>query len=210
MDIIESLNWRSAIKNFDPSKKVAEKDLETLIEAANLAPTSGGFQPFKLLVISNQELKEQLVEHTFGQKQVAEASHVLVFAYQTKVDESLVDNYIDRAVKARGVTHESMQQFAQGMKGFIANIDEAGKSTWVAKQAYIALGVVMSAAAELKIDSCPMEGFNPMKYQELLGLEKEGLMPAVVLPIGYRSEEDKYSQMPKVRKSREELVLEFK
>ncbi len=209
MNIIESLNWRSSIKKFDTSKKVSQQDLDQLLEAANLAATSGGFQPFKVVAISNEELKNKLVEHSYGQPQVGESSHLLVFAIETNIDVHIVDEYIERAAAIRNQKVEDMQQYKEGMSMFIQGMDVNTRQSWARSQAYIALGTVLAAAAELKIDTCPMEGFTPQKYDEILGLTEKGLTAAVILPIGYRSEEDYYSKMAKVRKSREEFVIEL-
>lgn len=209
MNILESLQWRSAIKQFDTTKTINREDLDQLIEAANLAATSGGFQPFKLVVVGAGELKDQLANHAYGQPQVKDASHLLVFAYQTDVDETMVDTYIERAAEVRSVDKSAFDGYAQSMKMYISSMDEATRGIWARNQTYIALGTVLTAAAQLKIDSCPMEGFEADKYQEILDLGSKNLMPTVILPIGYRSENDVHSKEAKVRKTREEFVLEL-
>lgn len=209
MTVIQSLNWRASIKQFDTSKKLQAADVEKLVEAANLTASSGGLQPFKLVVVSNDAIKKELVAASFNQAQVADASHLLVFAIEENIDESLVDRYIERAIEVRGVGKESLHGFAHSMKMYIQSIDTANRQAWAKNQAYIALGTVMVAAADLKIDTCPMEGFNPVAYQEALGLKDKGLMPVVILPVGYRSEEDVYSKAEKVRKTRDNFVIEI-
>lgn len=209
MNILESLQWRSAIKQFDTTKTINREDLDQLIEAANLAATSGGFQPFKLVVVGPGELKDQLGNHAYGQPQVKDASHLLVFAYQTDVNETMVDTYIERAAEVRSVDKSAFDGYAQSMKMYISSMDEATRGIWARNQTYIALGTVLTAAAQLKIDSCPMEGFEADKYQEILDLGSKNLMPTVILPIGYRSENDVHSKEAKVRKTREEFVLEL-
>lgn len=209
MNILESLNWRAAIKQFDTEKKVSQEDIDNLIEAANLTATSGGFQPFKLVVLSEGELKSQVANHAYGQPQVKDASHVLIFAIETNITEDMVDTYIERASSIRNVSKESFAGYANSMKMYISSMDDNAKYTWAKTQAFIALGTVLAAAAEMRVDSCPMEGFEPLKFQEILGLESKNLMPVAILPIGYRSENDVHSKEAKVRKTREEFVLEL-
>lgn len=209
MNIIESLKWRSAIKQFDPSKKVNQADLEQLIEAANLTATSGGFQPFKLVVISQGELKDQLANHTYGQPQVKDASHVLVFAVETNITEDIVETYIERAAEVRNLKKEDFEGYANSMKMYLSSMDADTRYAWAKNQSYIALGTVITAAADMRIDTCPMEGFEPLKYQEILDLGSKNLMPVSILPIGYRSENDVHSKEAKVRKTRENFVLEL-
>lgn len=208
MSLINALEWRSATKQFDTTKEVSKEDLNTLIKAANLAPTSGGMQPFKLIVVKNKALQENLVEDTFNQTQVAQASHVLVFAIEENMD-GLVSRYIDRAIEARNMKREDLQGYADSMNYYIGSMNEETKLSWAKSQAFISLGMVMSAAAELKIDSCPMEGFVPDNYQTKLDLKSKELKPVVILPIGYRSTEDKYADLPKVRKSKSDFLIEI-
>lgn len=209
MSILESLQWRSAIKQFDPTKKVSQEDLNHLIEAANLTATSGGFQPFKLIVVSEGDLKDQLANHAYGQPQVKDASHVLVFAVQTQVDERIIQDYIDRAAEVRNVDKSAFDGYANSMKMYMSSMDTETRFAWSKNQSYIALGTVLTAAADMRIDTCPMEGFEPLKYQELLDLESKNLMPVSILPIGYRSDNDTHSKEAKVRKTRENFVIEL-
>jgi nitroreductase len=209
MSLIESLKWRSAIQKFDPSKKVNAENLETLLEAGRLSPTSGGFQPFKIVVVSNEELKKKMIPVSYGQEKVAECSHLLVFAIETEINDGTVDRYIELAAEVRGQDKETLNGYSESMKNFVGSMDDAFKYTWARSQAYIALGMVMAMAAEMKIDSGPMEGFDPLKYQEMLDLKSKNLMPVVVLPIGYRSDEEYLANLPKVRKSRENFILEI-
>ena len=205
MSLLESLNWRAAIKKFDPSQKVSQDDLDKLLEAGNLTATSGGLQPFKIAVVSNEQTRSKLVPASYGQQQVADASHVLVFAVETDVDEGIIDAFAKRIQKVRNYVPE----YLGSMKNYIAAMDSDARQAWAKNQAYIALGTVLTAAADLRIDTCPMEGFNALEYQELLGLKEKNLMPVLVLPIGYRAAGDAYSKEAKVRKTREEFVLEL-
>lgn len=190
-------------------KKVKAEDLERLLEAGNLAATSGGFQPFKMVVLNNVELQTQLIPMSYGQSQVKDASHVLIFAIESNIDTGIVDTYIKRATEVRGQGKEELIAYSDSMKDWISSMDDAAKYNWAKNQAYISLGTVLAVAAELRIDTCPMEGFDPLQYQELLGLKSKNLMPVLVLPIGYRSIEDKLSKENKVRKTRENFVLEL-
>ncbi len=208
MNIIESLKWRAAVRKYDTTQKVNKENLEALLEAGNLTATSMGLQPFKIVVISNDELKKQLVPMSYNQQHVADASHVLVFAIETNINQSTIDTYIARTMELRKLQMSDLQGYKDAVSGYISMMDEDKRKEWATKQAYIALGTVMTAAAALKIDSCAMEGFDPLQYQELLNLESENLMPVVILPIGYRSKEE--ASLPKVRKTREEFVLEIK
>lgn len=208
MSLINALQWRFATKVFDPSKEVSPQYLDQLIEAANLTPTSGGMQPFKLVVLKNKKLQQNLVQDSYNQIQVAQASHILIFAIEENL-EGLVDRYIQRAMEVRGMKKEDLQDYADSMNHYISAMDSDAQMGWAKSQAFISLGMVMAAAAELKIDSCPMEGFIADHYQTKLGLKEKNLKPVVILPIGYRSSEDKYADMPKVRKTKTDFLLEI-
>ncbi|WP_196889899.1 NAD(P)H-dependent oxidoreductase [Aureivirga sp. CE67] len=208
MNIIESLKWRAAVRNFDSSKKVSTENVNALVEAGNLTATSMGLQPFKIIVLHNEEIQKELIPYSYNQKQVGEASHVLIFAIETNVNQQTIDNYLERHIEVRNVEASSLENYKNSMSNYLSMMDEETKKTWATKQAYIALGTVMTAAADLKIDSCAMEGFDPEKYQEMLGLKEENLLPVVVLPIGYRSEEEMMAGLPKVRKALENFVIE--
>ena len=209
MNLIESLKWRSATKKFDPTKKVSTSDLEKLIEAGNLAPTSAGLQPFRLVVVNNPEVREQLTPASWGQAQITEASHLLVFGIQTNSSEELIDNYVNRVAEVRNQDITSLDGLKEMVSGFVNPMDADTRASWFAKQAYISMGTVISAAAEMKIDTCPMEGFDPTQYAEILKLNDKNIMPVCVLAIGYRSDEDVFSKMEKVRKKRNDFVLEI-
>ena len=207
--IIASLNWRSAIKKFDPEKKLSESDLETLIEAANLAPSSGGLQPFQLIVVSDPELKAKLQPVSYGQPQVVDCSHLFIFAAKTAIDMQLVEDYVQRMAEVRNVDPAALGGVKQSMGGFIGAMSDDQKIGWAARQAYISLGFVISAAAAMRIDTCPMEGFSPQQYVEILGLEEKGLMPFALLTVGYRGEGDPFADLPKVRKKKSDFVLQY-
>lgn len=209
MNTIQLLKERASVKKFDPNKKISNADIEILIEAGNLSASSGGLQPYKMVVVSNDSLKKELVAHSYNQSQVADASHLLVFAVETSIGEPTVKRYVERAAAVRNQSMESLQGYYESMKGYVESMGAEQQQLWARNQAYIALGSVMIAAAELGIDSCPMEGFLPDQYKEVLGLSAHGLHPVVILPVGYKSDEDVYSKAPKVRKTREDFVVEI-
>ncbi|AEM71182.1 nitroreductase [Allomuricauda ruestringensis DSM 13258] len=204
-NILEHRTWRYATKKFDATKKVSDEDLETLLEATRLSASSYGLQPYHVLVISDQKVKEQLKPASWNQSQITDASHVIVFANATEFGEELVDDFLANVSETRNIPEEGLKGYSDFMKSKLIDLPTETKSNWTARQAYIAFGNLMQAAAELKIDTCPMEGFESDKYNEILGLEGKNLNAAVVLAVGYRSEEDETQHLPKVRKSKEEL-----
>lgn len=203
--IIEDLNWRYATKKFDTTKKVSNEDLETIKESLRLVASSFGLQPLKYIIIENQELKNKLIPSSYGQMQVADCSYVIVICSTTDVQDIDVDLYMQTIEKVRETPIDMLEQFGQYIKGYIANMTKEQKSNWTTRQAYIALGQLLSTCAQLRIDSTPMEGFDPSAYNEVLGLSEKGLEATLVCPIGYRSEEDTAQHNKKVRKDSEDL-----
>ncbi|MEZ4970072.1 MAG: NAD(P)H-dependent oxidoreductase [Flavobacteriaceae bacterium] len=203
---IDNLNWRYATKKFDSSQKVSQKDLEHLLEATALSASSYGLQPYEILVIEDVELRSRLQPAAWGQSQITEASHLIILANQSTFGEELVDDYLDNVSATRGVPSNDLQGYADFMKSKLMPLSESAKATWTARQTYIALGNLLSAAADLKIDTCPMEGFDSDQFNEILGLKEKGLNAAVLVAIGYRSREDKTQHYKKVRKNKENLI----
>ncbi len=202
---IEIRNWRYATKKFDANKTVSNEDLETLLEATRLSASSYGLQPYHIYVITDQAIKEKLRPASWGQSQLTDASHIIVFANSTDFDANLVDDYLENVAETRNIPQEGLKGYGDFMKSKLLDLPAEVKSAWTTKQVYLAFGNAMQAAAELKIDTCPMEGFEPDKYNEILGLEEKNQNAAVVLAVGYRSEEDDTQHYAKVRKSKEEL-----
>lgn len=206
-ELLRALHWRYAVKKFDPSKKVPADIWKSLEKSLLLTPSSFGIQPWRFYVITDQALKDKLVPATWRQKQVAEASHVVVFAIRKNLDATDVGRFLERTAEVRNIPLASLDGFKKVLLGFIAkspaefDIDE-----WAARQVYIALGNFMTSAALLGIDTCPMEGFEPTKYDEILNLPKDGYSACVVGVAGYRSADDKYASTPKVRYKMEEVV----
>ncbi len=205
--VLQQLRWRYATKKFDSTRTIPEDLWQTLEQSLVLTPSSFGLQPWKFIVLRDPEIRKQLVEYSWGQTQVAEASHVVVFAIKKNIDAAYVDHYIARMSEVQGTPIEALQGFADVVKGFLTRMpDQAAIDAWAAKQVYIALGQFMTCAALLDIDACPMEGINPPKYDEVLGLDKQGYGTIVVCPAGYRAADDKSAARPKVRFPLEEMV----
>lgn len=204
---IENQNWRYATKKFDATKKISAEDLKILKEAIRLSASSYGLQPYKVLLIENPEVRKQLQPVSWGQSQIVDASHLFVFANLTNVEASDIDEYMENTAKTRNIPLEALTGYADFMKSKITPLSLADKRNWTSKQTYIALGNLLAAAADLKIDATPMEGFESEKYNEILGLDKLGLNASLVVPVGYRHEEDTYQHLSKVRKSTEELFV---
>jgi nitroreductase len=204
---IKDAYWRYATKKFDASKKVSAEDLATLKEAIRLSASSYGLQPYKVFIIENPEVRAQLQPASWGQSQIVDASQVLVFANMTQFGAAEIDAYLQNVVETRGIPAEAIQGYGDFMKSKITALPDDVKANWTAKQTYLALGNLLNAAAELKIDVTPMEGFEADKYNEILGLTEKGLNASVVATIGYRHEEDATQHYAKVRKSNEELFI---
>jgi nitroreductase len=206
---IESQNWRYATKKFDANKKISEADLEILKEAIRLSSSSYGLQPYKVLIVENPELRAQIQPAAWGQSQIVDASHLFVFANMVNVGEKEIDTYVNNIAETRGIPVENIAGYGDFMKSKIASLPEDVKNTWAAKQTYLALGNLLNIAAELKIDATPMEGFEPEKVNEILGLSKLGLNATLIATVGYRHEEDANQHVKKVRKSKEELFIKL-
>ncbi|MDF2430567.1 MAG: hypothetical protein JWP44_198 [Mucilaginibacter sp.] len=207
MSLIDKLQWRYATKKFDHTKKLSAEQLETLLTAIQLAPSSYGLQSYKVLVVEDPETRERLREAAYGQSQLTEASQVLVFASKTTIDAELVTDFIGSVAKTREIGTEHLEAYKQVIMGAVNNLAEDQKINWSHKQAYLALGVLLTTAAEMGVDACPMEGFAAGKFDEILGLKEKGLTTAVIATIGFRAAEDDFSKLAKVRRSKEELFI---
>ncbi|MFT6935675.1 MAG: nitroreductase [Maribacter sp.] len=203
--ILENRTWRYATKKFDSTKKISTDEISLLLEATRLSASSYGLQPYHVFVITDSQIREKLKPVSWGQSQITDASHLIVFANQTDFAGELVDNYIKNVAVTRNIPSETLKGYSDFAKSKIVNLPVKTKEEWTAKQVYLALGNLMQAAAELKIDTCPMEGFEAEAYDTILNLGGKNLTTSVVVPIGYRSETDETQHFPKVRKSKEEL-----
>jgi len=206
-NFITNANWRYATKKFDTTKKVSKEDLETLKEAIRLSASSFGLQPYRILIIENPELRAKLQPAAWGQSQIVDASQLIVFANITNFGETEIDASIANTTKTRGLPADALKGYGDFMKSKIVVLPEDVRNTWASKQTYLALGNLMNAASELRIDVTPMEGFEPTQVNEILGLGKLGLNATLLATIGYRHEEDATQHYAKVRKSNEELFI---
>ena len=204
MSLIESLNWRYATTKFDTSKTISEVEVDKLKEITKLSPSSWGFQFYKVLVITDKKLKQQLLPTAYNQSQIVDCSHLFIFCSYKSVFESDIDQMIEEFHYLRAndenYSKESTDKYASGAKKSILNMNQAKQLEWLKKQCYIALGQLMVGCADMRIDSCPMEGFKSDEVDEILDLHSQNLTSVVLLPTGYRSAEDKYQHKTKVRK----------
>ncbi len=198
--------WRYATKKFDTTKKVSETDLEIILEAIQLSASGYGLQPYTVYLIKNEDIRSKLQAQSYGQTPVTEASHLIMFAVNTSLSDEYIDNYVALNESVRNLESGSLKGFGDMMKGSFAGKPKEDVSNWSGKQAYIALGNLLDVTAALKIDALPMEGFNPIGWNEVLGLEDKGLTACVVCAIGYRAEDDKYQHALKVRKPLNDLI----
>lgn len=206
-EIIDSLNWRYATKSFDSSKKLSDAQLEGLLSAVQLAPSSFGLQPYKVIVVKDQEIKEKLKAVAYGQAQLTDASHIFVFAIEKDFSEKHVDAFTKNIAETRGVAVESLKAYADVMKATVRARSAEELDVWNAKQAYIGLGILLETAALNSIDACPMEGFNATKFDEILGLESQNLHAVAIAAVGFRAADDVYQHYTKVRKSKDTLFI---
>lgn len=205
MELLTHLQWRYATKKFDTTKKVSSDDLEKLKEAIQLSVSSYGLQLYKVLIIENAAIREQLKSVSWNQSQITDASHLFVFCNYTDVSSEAIDDFIKQTAETRNIDLEKLKGYGDFIKTKLAEKSEEEKSSWLQSQTYLALGNLLNACAELKIDACPMEGFVPDAYNKILGLDKQGLNAAVIAPIGFRHIEDHTIGLKKVRKPMEQL-----
>jgi len=203
MNIIEKLNWRYATKKFDSSYKLNESEIELVKSVIQLSPASYGLQPYKVLIVTNPEVREKLKEVSWNQPQITDSSALLVFVRNKIVDENEVDSFIENIVNTRGVQKQILEQYESMMKHAVSSQTDEQKGVWVEKQVYLALGNLLTSLSVIGVDSCPMEGFDKSKYDEILGLTDKTTV--VVCPIGKRDESDDYQHYKKVRKSTNDL-----
>ncbi|KAA1245992.1 NAD(P)H-dependent oxidoreductase [Aquimarina sp. RZ0] len=207
MEIIESLKWRYATKKFDASRVLPQEKINTLIEAFNLTATSYGLQPLKLIVLKNKEIQKELTAHSWNQQQIADASHVLIFCIEKTVGEEYINQYFENVKAIRNTSEEILKPFKEQLVDSFKNKPSDEISNWATKQAYLAMGNLLTVCATEKIDACPMEGFIPEKYDQILKLETLGLASVLVLPIGYRATDDVFADFKKVRRPIEDTVI---
>jgi nitroreductase len=205
--LLRALQWRYATKTFDSNRKIPAATWATLQEALVLSASSFGLQPYQFIVVKDPATRARLMPHAWKQRQVVEASHFVVFAARTDMTEAQIDRLLARMVEVRGGSRESLAGYRQLMTGSLLG-DKADfrLPQWAARQAYIALGNLLTCAAMLGVDTCPIEGFAPAEFDKILRLTAQGYTAAVCCALGYRSADDKYATMPKVRLPKAELV----
>ncbi len=207
--IEQQLSWRYATKRFDPSKKISKEDWHTLEESLRLAPSSFGLQPWRFINVKTPDIREKLRPNSWNQPQIVEASHLVVIAAKKEVTHSDVENYLSLISSVRGVPTSALQDYGNMMKGFLDNLASQGAcEAWSTRQAYLALGMLLSTAAALKVDTCPLEGINPVSYDEILNLNQSGYSTKVACALGYRSADDAAASYTKVRYPRADVMLE--
>lgn len=204
---LAALHWRYATKKFDPARKLSAEDWSKLEQALLLAPSSWGLQPYKFVVVTDPALKAQLLPAAYGQAQITECSHLVVFAARTDVTDEDVEHFLARVTEVRGVERAHLDTYASMIKGdMVTGPRHAIAQEWATRQTYIALGQLMVVAALASIDICPMEGFSPDQFAEILGLTGSGYVPVVIAPVGHRAVDDGAASLPKVRFPAGELI----
>lgn len=198
-ELTTSLQWRYATKEFDTEKRIPPTLWRALEESMVLTPSSFGLQPWKFITITCQKTKIDLLEHSWHQRQVTDCSHMVVLCARDGMDQQDIEKWLDRLAAVRGVSRESLESYAGMMDGFFSSMDHQETLAWAKNQVYIALGQLMTSAAVLGIDACPMEGIIPAEYDRILDLENSGFCTTVACAMGYRSSDDKYAELPKVR-----------
>tara|TARA_B100000508_G_scaffold141097_1_gene146957 strand:- start:50300 stop:50944 length:645 start_codon:yes stop_codon:yes gene_type:complete len=207
MDIIEALEWRYAVKKFDPNKKIDEDQLDRILRGLQLTPTSMGLQLMKFMVITDRETRKNITPIAFNQKQVEDCSHLIVLCRKKEVAEEDVSSFVKHTAKTREISIESttMINYEKMLSGSL-NLSIEQQQAWMENQVYIALGNLLTLCAAEGIDTCPMEGFDRKKLDDYLNLESEGYNAVVMCPIGFRSKDDKYSSVKKVRRPLDSLI----
>lgn len=203
--IVKALNWRYAVRSFDTTKKISEQDLETILEAGRLAPSSFGLQPWKFAIVENPEKRARIQAAAWDQAQVTQASHLLVVLAKTDMDAAYIEQYVKDVATTRGIPMEALKGYHDMMNGAILPRSLERKMEWMAHQAYIPVGMMLETAALLNIDAAPMEGFTPEEVNKILDIP--GYTACVLLCVGYRSPEDKAAGYTKVRMSKEQAIV---
>ena len=205
--LLEALQWRYATKAFDPNRKISAATWETLQKALVLSPSSFGLQPYQFIVVNDPATRAKLLPHAWNQRQVVDASHFIVFAARMAMTEAEIDRFLGRIMEVRGWSREALAGYRQMMTGSLLGSEGSARTPhWTARQAYIALGNLLTCAALLGVDACPMEGFVPAEFDKVLSLTAQGYAAVVCCALGYRSAEDKYAAAQKVRSPVAELV----
>ncbi|MDU8886302.1 NAD(P)H-dependent oxidoreductase [Yeosuana sp. MJ-SS3] len=209
MNVIEHLKWRYATKKFDANKHLSPQKVQIIKEAFNLTATSFGLQTISMLVVADKDIRKNLIEHSYGQRQVLEASHLLVLCIQDNITDTDVDDLFDNIQDKRHTSNTILDPYRDDLKRMMQQMSVQERQEWSTKQAYIALGNLMTVCAIEQIDACPMEGFFATKYDDIFQLKDKGLKSVLVMPIGYRAEDDMFADFKKVRKTIAESTIEL-
>ena len=210
-DLIQKLQWRYAAKKMDPARPVPDEKVERILEAVRLTASSSGLQPYELIVVTNPELRAQIKPHAWGQQQITDCSHLLVFAAWDNYTVERINMMFDLVNEERGFVNEGWENYRQQILATYPGRDAETNYQHAARQAYIGVGTALIAAAEEEVDSTPMEGFDPAKVDEILGLKAHGLRSVVMSPLGYRAAEgDWLVNLKKVRRARSQFIVEMK
>lgn len=203
--IIDALNWRYATKKFDPNRKVSPEDMDTLKEALRLSASSMGLQPYRFLHITDPEVRKQLREVSFDQPQITDASEMIVFAAKAAYTDADIDDFLEESQKRRGYTDDQIADRKKSIRKHVDGFEGEELPNWTSRQLYIAVGQLLTTAAMMRIDACPMEGIKAPEYGRILKLDEKDLKAFAVVTLGYRSEEDSLAKEPKIRLPREIL-----
>lgn len=203
----EQLQWRYATKKFDATKKLSDEQLHSLLESLRLSASSYGLQAYRVVVVNDPAVRAKIREHAWNQSQVTDASHLIAICPMRSIDEAYVTKYINLIAETRGVPAEALKGYHDMMIGSITGRSPEALTAWLKCQAYIAAGFLLAAAAEQQIDTCPMEGFDPVHVDVDLGLENQNLTTAMLIPVGFRAADDETASYKKVRFPTEEFVM---
>lgn len=209
MSIIQSLKWRYATKKFDPNVRLSQEKLQILKQAFNLTATSFGLQTIYLAIVTDQSVRNELLKAAYNQRQIVDASHLLVLCVKKTIKDDDVDDLFDNVGHLRQTPETILEPYRNNLKSIMENMSLQEQQEWSIKQAYIALGNLMTVCAVERIDSCPMEGFDLAQFDKILKLDEKHLNSVLLLPVGYRAEDDMFSGFKKVRKKLDEHILEI-
>ena len=205
--LLKALNNRYATKLFDSEKRISNLDLETIIESVRLTPTAFGLQLMKLVIVENKNTRQELLKHSYDQKQIVDASHLLILCKEAKFEKKHIEEYIQNISETRNVNIRDLDGFKKMLINYRNSLDDSSLNEWIKNQVYIALGNLLTSCAILGIDSCPMEGFNNEKYDEILNLNELNLNSVLTIPIGYSSSNDSHLSIKKVRRLQKDFVI---
>lgn len=207
MNLIKSLEWRYATKVFDNKKIIDPVLVDKIKQGFNLSASSYGLQPVKLILLKNKKIQNELFSISMNQKQVLDASHLAIFCINVNIDSDYIQDYFKRIKKIRKTEESILSSYRNNLISTFSEMSQIDIELWATKQAYLAMGNLLAVCADLKVDACPMEGFDSLAYDEYFKLNKKGLKSVLIMPMGYRSSQDILSKMKKVRKPISESII---